>query len=223
MTYPADPNPVPNPAPSPAARLHAPAAERNREPILAVLREVLPERGTVLEIAAGTGQHAVHFAAALPDLSWQPTDADPPSLASIAAWVAHAALPNLRAPLALDVRAARWPVDTPDALAELDAVVCINMIHIAPWEAACALIAGAAARLRDGGVLVLYGPYRRDGAHTAPSNAAFDAQLRGRDPSWGVRDLEAVQALARDAGLTAERVVPMPANNFCVVLRREAR
>ncbi|MEK6349401.1 MAG: DUF938 domain-containing protein [Burkholderia sp.] len=202
---------------TPPARLHAPAAERNREPILAVLREVLPAQGTVLEIASGSGQHAVHFAAALPHLAWQPTDPDPDALASIAAWAADAALPNLRAPRQLDVRADDWPLDAADA------VVCINMIHIAPWEAACALIAGAARVLGDGGVLLLYGPYRRNGEHTAPSNAAFHAQLRRRDPAWGVRDLEAVTELAQAAGFEPERVVEMPANNLSVAFRRRAR
>lgn len=203
-------------AANPTDRLQAPAAERNREPILAVLREVLPERGTVLEIASGTGQHAVHFAAALPGIDWQPSDPEPRSRRSIAAWVAQAGLPNLRAPLALDVRAEPWPVDA------VDAVVCINMIHIAPWAAAVALVNGAARRLPAGGVLLLYGPYRRAGAHTAPSNAEFDAQLRARDAEWGVRDLEAVVALAEAAGLELERVVAMPANNLSVVLRRRA-
>ncbi|WP_246792087.1 DUF938 domain-containing protein [Burkholderia perseverans] len=217
----ATPNPAsPTGAERSSLRLHAPAAERNREPILAVLREVLPEAGTVLEIASGTGQHAEYFAAALPQLVWQPTDPDPQALASIAVRVADAALPNLRAPLPLDVRAERWPLD---GTSGLDAVVCINMIHISPWEAGRALIDGVAQRLNPGGVLVLYGPYRRNGAHTAPSNEAFDAQLRQRDAAWGVRDLEAVDALAQAAGFDAAQVVEMPANNLCVVFRRRAR
>ncbi|GAB7537653.1 DUF938 domain-containing protein [Burkholderia sp. 3C] len=202
---------------TPPERLHAPAAERNREPILAVLHEVLPAQGIVLEIASGSGQHAVHFAAALPHLAWQPTDPDPDALASIAAWSADAALPNLLAPRQLDVRADTWPLDAADA------VVCINMIHIAPWDAACALIAGASRVLGDGGVLLLYGPYRRNGEHTAPSNATFDAQLRRRDPAWGIRDLEAVTELAQAAGFEPERVVEMPANNLSVVFRRRVR
>ncbi|WP_323119838.1 DUF938 domain-containing protein [Burkholderia alba] len=197
-------------------RQWAPAAERNREPILEVLRAVLPEQGTVLEIASGTGQHAVHFAAALPHLDWQPTDADPAARASIAAWADEAALPNLRVPLALDVRAPRWPLDA------VEAIVCINMIHIAPWQAAEALFAGAARLLGDAGVLVLYGPYRRGGEHTSPSNAQFDAQLRGRDPAWGVRDLEAVVELGRAAGLSIEKIAQMPANNLSVVFRKVA-
>lgn len=196
-------------------RLTAPAAARNAAPILEVLRGALPTRGTVLEIASGTGQHAAHFAAALPGIEWQPSDADPRARASIAAWRAHTGLANLREPLDLDVRREPWPVDA------VDAIVCINMIHIAPWEAAVALMKGAGARLAAGGALVLYGPYRRGGAHTAPSNEAFDADLRARDPSWGVRDLEAVEALALAEGLVCEAVVPMPANNFSVVFRQQ--
>lgn len=196
-------------------RLTAPAAVRNAAPILDVLRSALPARGTVLEIASGTGQHAAHFAAALPGIDWQPSDADPRARASIAAWRAHAGLANLREPLDLDVRREPWPVDT------VDAIVCINMIHIAPWEAAVALMKGAGGRIAAGGAIVLYGPYRRGGAHTAPSNEAFDADLRARDPSWGVRDLEAVEALAQAEGFVCEAVVPMPANNFSVVFRKQ--
>ncbi|WP_043293731.1 DUF938 domain-containing protein [Burkholderia pseudomallei] len=199
-----------------ASRQWAPAAERNREPILAVLKRVLPARGAVLEIASGTGQHAVHFAAALPDLVWQPTDVDAAARESIAAWVADAALPNLRAPLALDVCVEPWP------LAAADAIVCVNMIHIAPWAAVCALFVGAARALPDGGVLYLYGPYRRGGAHTAESNAQFDAQLRRRNPAWGVRDLEAVVELGGASGLALDEVVEMPANNLSVVFRKRA-
>ncbi|WP_322104541.1 DUF938 domain-containing protein [Paraburkholderia sp. J41] len=199
-----------------AQRLTAPAAERNAAPILDVLREALPASGTVLEIASGTGQHAVHFAAALPGIDWQPSDADARARESISAWRAHAALPNLREPLALDVRSQPWPVGA------LDAVVCINMIHIAPWEAAVALMQGAGAHVAQGGALVLYGPYRRDGAHTAPSNAAFDADLRARDASWGVRDMEAVEALAAAQGFACESRVAMPANNFMLVFRKRA-
>ncbi|KGU60120.1 methyltransferase small domain protein [Burkholderia pseudomallei MSHR983] len=199
-----------------ASRQWAPAAEGNREPILAVLKRVLPARGAVLEIASGTGQHAVHFAAALPDLVWQPTDVDAAARESIAAWVADAALPNLRAPLALDVCVEPWP------LAAADAIVCVNMIHIAPWAAVCALFVGAARALPDGGVLYLYGPYRRGGAHTAESNAQFDAQLRRRNPAWGVRDLEAVVELGGASGLALDEVVEMPANNLSVVFRKRA-
>lgn len=200
--------------PDPNLRQHAPAAERNREPILAVLERVLPASGTVLEIASGTGQHAIHFAAALPKLVWQPSDPGEDARASIAAWTAHSGLANVRAPLALDVRDASWGIDAAAA------IVCINMIHISPWESAQALIGGAGRLLQTGGVLFLYGPYRRGGAHTAPSNAAFDAQLRSRDPSWGVRDMQDVVALADAAGFDSDEPVEMPANNFCLVFRK---
>jgi len=196
------------------ARQHSPSAERNREPILAVLRDALPSSGRVLEIASGTGEHAVWFAGALPSLDWHPSDADADARASIAAWSAHAGLPNLRAPLALDVHQPDWGVDT------LDAVVCINMIHISPWSAAQALFDGVGQRLVDGGVLYLYGPYKRGGAHTAPSNEAFEQWLKSRNPEWGVRDMEAVVALGDAAGLACEKVVAMPANNFSLVFRK---
>lgn len=196
------------------ARRQAPATERNRDAILDVLRRVLPPTGLVLEIASGTGQHAVHFAAALPGVTWQPSDPDADSRESIAAWIAHAGLGNVKAPLALDVTQTPWPVQ------QADAVVCINMIHIAPWAAAQALIAGAGRVLGDGGVLYLYGPYRRHGAHTAPSNAAFDAQLRASNGDWGVRDMEAVIALGEAAGFRCDEPVPMPANNFSLILRK---
>jgi len=195
-------------------RRHAPATERNREPILAILRSVLPARGTVLEIASGTGEHAVHFAGALPDLLWQPSDPDPFAIASCRAWGEAAGLPNLRPPLLLDASAADWPI------AEADAILCINMVHISPWEATEGLIAGAARLLEPGGALFLYGPYRRADTAIAPSNAAFDASLRSRDPRWGLRDLEAVVGLAETAGFALEAVHEMPANNLSIVLRR---
>jgi SAM-dependent methyltransferase len=200
----------------PALRQRSPSAERNREPILAVLRDVLPASGRVLEIASGTGQHAMCFAGALPGLDWQPSDADADARASIAAWIAHDGLPNVRAPLALDVHQPDWGVDV------LDAVVCINMIHISPWSATHALFAGASRHLVDGGVLYLYGPYKRQGEHTAPSNDAFDRQLRSRDPGWGVRDMEAVVALGASAGFVCDEPIVMPANNFSLVFRKRA-
>ncbi|RKR38058.1 DUF938 domain-containing protein [Paraburkholderia sp. BL17N1] len=200
----------------PALRQHSPSAERNREPILAVLRAVLPANGRVLEIASGTGQHAIWFARAMPGLDWQPSDADADARASIGAWVAHEGLTNVRAALALDVHQPDWGVDT------LDAVVCINMIHISPWSAAQALFAGAGRRLVDGGVLYLYGPYKRGGAHTSPSNDAFDRQLRSRDPEWGVRDMEEVVALGASVGLVCDEPIAMPANNFSLVFRKRA-
>ena len=159
-----------------------------------MLARVLPASGLVLEIASGTGQHAVHMARALPRLTWQPSDPDPEMRASIRAWTARSGLANVRAPLDLDVRAACWP------LAAADAVVCINLIHIAPWSATAALAAGAARLLPPAGVLVLYGPFRREGRHTAPSNAAFDRSLRAADPDWGVRDLESAADVASAAG-----------------------
>jgi SAM-dependent methyltransferase len=191
----------------------APASARNREPIREVLARHLPERGRVLEIASGTGEHAVHMARAFPALRWQPSDLDPVALASIESWRMEAALPNLAPPIVLDVTAPVWPVT------DIDAVVCINMVHIAPWEAALGLFAGAARTLLIGGVLYLYGPYRFDGV-TAPSNEAFDRSLRERDPRWGVRDLRDLRAAAGDRGLALEHVVSMPANNHSLVLVR---
>jgi SAM-dependent methyltransferase len=196
------------------ARRHAPAAERNRDAILAVLERHLPVRGLVLELASGSGEHAVHFAAALPDLVFQPSDPDAASCASIDAWAASAGLANLRPAIALDATAQHWPIPAADA------VLCINMIHIAPWAAAIGLLQGAARILAPGGVLYLYGPYKRDGRHTAPSNDAFDRGLRARDPAWGVRDLEAVAALAAANGFAAPAIEPMPANNLSLIFRR---
>jgi SAM-dependent methyltransferase len=196
------------------ARRHAPAAERNRDAILAVLKRHLPVRGLVLELASGSGEHAVHFAAALPDLVFQPSDPDAASCASIDAWAASAGLANLRPAIALDATAQHWPIPAADA------ILCINMIHIAPWAAAIGLLQGAARILAPGGVLYLYGPYKRDGRHTAPSNDAFDRGLRARDPAWGVRDLEAVAALAAANGFAAPAIEPMPANNLSLIFRR---
>jgi SAM-dependent methyltransferase len=193
---------------------HAPATLRNRQPILDVLARVLPETGRVLEIASGTGEHATFFAAALPGLEWQPTDLDEAQRASIEAHRAESALPNLRPPRALDARDDEWGVG------EVDAVFSANMIHIAPFAAAEGLVRGAARHLRPGGVLVLYGPFREGDRFEAPSNAAFDESLRARDPAWGIRDLEAITALAAGAGLEREARLEMPANNLVVVFRR---
>lgn len=200
--------------PSGDARQFAPATARNRDFILAVLRRVLPAQGTVLEIGSGSGEHAVYFAAALPDLSWQPSEADAAGLASIRAWIAHSGVTNVAAPVVLDATAADWP------LAGADAVLAINVLHYSPWETTPALLAGVARRLPPGGVLYCYGPYRREGAHTAPSNVEFDAWLKARDPRFGVRDLEAVAEVAAAHGLLLEEVVDMPANNFSLVFRR---
>ena len=195
-------------------RLKAPAAARNRDPILAVLRDVLPESGLVLEIASGTGEHVVHFAAALPGLDWQPSDPDAASRASIAAWAAASGLANVRAPLMLDAASGEWPVS------HADAIICINMIHISPWAATEGLMAGAGRLLPEGGVLYLYGPYRRTGHPTAPSNEAFDADLKSRNPLWGLRNLDDVVALAAQHGLELVQVREMPANNLSVVFRQ---
>jgi SAM-dependent methyltransferase len=202
--------------PSPDPRLYHAHVARNRAPILAVLERVLPPRGLVLEIASGSGEHAAYFAKALPSLSWQPTDADPRALASIAAHRAAADAENLLTPLDLDVTVEPWPV------ARADALVCINMIHISPWAASEALMAGAARLLPAGGVLYLYGPYRIDGRHTAPSNEEFDAYLRAQNPQWGVRDLAEVAALAKGQGFAPAETVAMPANNLSVIFRRRA-
>lgn len=191
----------------------APATERNREPIAALLREVLPERGTLLEIASGTGEHAVYFAGLFPDLLWQPTDPDPESLASIRAWRGDAGLDNLLEPLRLDAAAEAWP------LASADAILCVNMVHISPWTATEGLMRGAGRLLPEEAPLLLYGPYRRAGVATAPSNEAFDESLKARDPEWGLRDLEAVEAEAGRHRLRLERVVEMPANNLTLVFR----
>lgn len=193
-----------------------PAPERNKEPILDVLRRVLPTRGRVLEVASGTGQHVVHFAMALPSLQWQPSDPEAGHRASIQARVAAAGLANVATVLALDVLDDPWPID------RADAIVCINMIHIAPWEATLALLQRGARLLPAGGVVYLYGPYRREGRHTAPSNEAFDDDLRSRNASWGVRNLEDVGREAEQCGLCLDAVVPMPANNLSVVLRKPA-
>jgi cyclopropane fatty-acyl-phospholipid synthase-like methyltransferase len=195
-------------------RKSAPAALRNRDPILAVLRDVLPPRGLVLEIASGTGEHVVHFARDFPDLTFQPTDLDEGARRSVAGWITESGLHNVRPPMAFDAAATPWPI------AAIDAIICINMIHIAPWQATLGLLAGAAAALPKGGPLYLYGPYRRRGIATAPSNEAFDESLRSRDPSWGLRLLEEVAAQANDRGLALDRVVEMPANNLSVVFRK---
>jgi SAM-dependent methyltransferase len=196
-------------------RRFSPSAARNRDPILAVLSGHLPERGTVLEVASGSGEHIVHLAAAMGEgLTFQPTDADAAARASIDAWAQEMRRRNVLPALALDATAWPWPV------AAADAVMCINMIHIAPWEATTGLMRGAAGVLPPGGLLYLYGPFTVGGIHTAESNADFDASLRARDPAWGVRDLAAVTAEANAAGFAAPEAVPMPANNLSLFFRR---
>ncbi len=196
------------------SRLTSPAAVRNRQPILRVLKAVLPASARVLEVASGSGEHAVYLAGAVPGWTWWPSDPDPRALASIGAWRETAALANLRPPRHLDVLHDDWP------MAPLDAVVSINLLHVSPWRVTEALMAGAGASLVTGGVLYLYGPFRREGRHTAPSNVAFDTDLRARDPRWGIRDLDAVSAEAERHGLILDRVVDMPANNLSVVFRQ---
>lgn len=200
--------------PPPGAR-SSPSTQRNRDAILLVLKPRLPAKGLVLEIAAGAGEHAMHCAAALPSLTWQPTDPDADARASIDAWRIASGLDNLLPALPLDASApAHWPV------ARADAVVCINMTHISPWSATQGLIAGAARVLPPGGVLYLYGPYKEGGEHTAPTNALFDADLRRRNADWGLRDREAVVDLAASAGLDLTDRIAMPANNLSLVFRR---
>jgi hypothetical protein len=199
------------------ARQYAPAAERNAGPILDVLGRHLPVAGAILEIGSGTGQHVIAFGAVHPELTWQPSDPDPAARASIAAWTAAAGLSNVLPPLDLDVTAVDW---TRALVPPLQGIVCINLLHVAPWAACGGLMAGAAALLQTAAPLYLYGPFKQGGRHTAPSNAQFDRYLRACDPAWGVRDLDAVVACAADHGLVPVDVVPMPANNLSIVLRR---
>lgn len=210
------------------ARQYAPATERNRDFILEILLRVLPPSGTVLEVASGTGEHAIFFAPRLSPRKWLPSDPNPQSQASIAAWSQHFPTDNLYPPLDLDVSAPVWPIETgalPKWLntdfntSPLVAIVNINMIHISPWSACLGLMAGAGRLLPTGGILYLYGPFKQ-GGHTSPSNVAFDEALRARDPDWGVRDLDDVVAAASTQHLTILETYPMPANNLSVVFQR---
>jgi len=199
---------------------HSPAADRNKQPILDALIRILGERGTVLEIASGTGQHAAWFAATMTQWVWQPTDADARMLPAIASRVAEAARPNLRPPLLLDVMAPRWPLQGSAPAEEekkFDAIYCANMLHIAPWATCAALMQGAARHLLPGGLLITYGPYFEDEVPTAPSNLAFDEDLRARNPAWGIRRLEDVAAEAHRSGLALRERHAMPANNLLLV------
>lgn len=195
-------------------RRSAPATLRNRDPILQVLGSVLPDAGLVLEVASGTGEHVVHFARNLPDLQWLPSDPSLPARESIAAWTEAEGLSNIRAPVELDAAHRPWPVD------RAAAIVCINMIHISPWQATEGLMRGAGQILPNGGPLYLYGPYRRSGLVLEPSNEAFDRDLRARDPDWGLRDLDAVVQCGTEHGMVFEQLIEMPANNLSVVFRR---
>lgn len=196
-------------------RLHAPATLRNRDAILAVLRDALPSSGLVLEVASGSGEHVAYFAAALPQLEWQPSDPDASALASIEAWRAEAKLPNLRPPMMLDA-GAPWLVN------KAEAILCINMTHISPWAATLGLMKGAGKALPAGGLLYLYGPFIRDEVATAPSNLAFDASLKARNPQWGLRTVKEVAAAAEAKGLTLDRLIEMPANNLSLLFRKKA-
>ena len=208
------------------ARQHAPATARNREPILRVLQRVLPPTGTVLEVASGSGEHAIFFAPRLKPRIWQPSDRDPVLRASIEAWQSDWPASNLLPPLDLDARALLWPVEseegdrllTPEPIT---AIVCINMIHISPWDACVGLMAGAGRILPSGGILYLYGPYKQNGEHTAPSNEFFDETLRSQNSEWGVRALEDVIALANTHQLTLLETVEMPANNLSVIFQHQ--
>ncbi len=200
-------------APAAGQRRSAPAALRNREPIAQVLQEWLPQHGLVLEIASGTGEHAVYFAERFPNLEWQPTDVHPDALASIAAWREAARLPNVREALVLDA-SSDWPIS------RADAVLSINMVHISPWTSALGLVAGAAQVLPRGGPLILYGPWLKDDMPTVESNLAFDQDLRSRDPEWGLRRVEDFAAAAAEQGLRLDQTRSMPANNLMLLLRR---
>ncbi len=204
-------------SPPPGART-APSTARNRDPILAVLAPRLPAQGLVLEIASGAGEHAIHCAAALPGIRWQPTDPDAEARASIAAWLKHSGLANLLEPLRLDAADPDgWPLERADAM------VNINMIHISPWAATQGLLAGAGRLLPPNGPLILYGPYLEDGVETAPSNMAFDQSLKARNPAWGLRRREAVEVLANSHGLTMVERITMPANNLALVFRKTGK
>jgi len=197
-------------------RRFAPAAARNAGPILAVLERVLPREGVLLEIGSGTGEHAAAMAPRFPGIQWQPSDPDVDARASIDAWRAHVGAENICAAATIDAASESW------STGEVDAILAVNVVHISPWSTTVGLFAGAGRSLRPGGVLVLYGPYRIAGRHTAPSNADFDASLRARDPSWGVRDLEALERLAAPQGLALSERVPMPANNFSLLFHRHS-
>ena len=195
-------------------RRYAPAAQRNRDAILEILRSAFPKSGLVLEVASGTGEHAVHFARSLPGLVWQPSDPDPGARQSISAWIAEEKLENVREPLELDAASEEWPIDRADAM------VCINMIHISPWESTEGLMRGAGRILDAGAPICLYGPYRRAGRPLEPSNEAFDQDLRRRDSRWGLREVDEVAECAARNGFEHVGTVEMPANNLTLIFRK---
>ena len=198
------------------ARRHAPATLRNRDAIAEVLRDHLPATGIVLEIASGSGEHIVHFAQAFPHLDWQPSDCEPAALASIAAWAAQAGATNVRPPLLIDAAQSVWPIGSADA------IVCINMVHISPWDATLGLFKGCAQTLAEGAPIILYGPYLEQGVETAASNLAFDDSLKARNPAWGLRHLDAVDRVASNHGFARTTRHDMPANNLTLVYRRRS-
>lgn len=201
-------------------RQFSPSAQRNAEPILNVLETCLPEAGTVLEIAAGTGEHSIHFAPAFPKLFWLATDPADDKIESIRAWHALAPADNLLPPMQIDAAANTWPVEDMEFTAPISAIVCVNMIHVSPWTAGQGLLAAAGRILKKGGVLYLYGAYKKGGEHTSQSNADFDAMLRRNDPEWGLRNMEDVAEEAAQHGLEFQRDVAMPANNFSVIFQK---
>ena len=209
-------------APEPDGRFDAPAFHRNHEPIWSVLGPFLQGKtGDVLEVGSGTGQHSVTFAARTPGIVWWPSDPNENHLQSIAAWRAHAQLPNVREPMRIDLAQPDWDQQPgAEVPAELLAMLCVNVLHIAPWRVAEGLFAGAARRLRPDGRLFVYGPFMRSGRHTAPSNAAFDASLRSQDAEWGVRDIDDLSKAAERVGLNLLEAVEMPANNMVLVFAR---
>jgi SAM-dependent methyltransferase len=212
-------------APEPDGRLDGPAFHRNHDAIWSAIGGCLSgQTGNALELGSGTGQHITAFARLTPDLTWWPSDIYPRHLDSIAAWRRHAALSNLRAPQRIDLADPAWSwTANGQAGGDLAAMLCINVLHISPWRVSQNLFTGAGRLLRDGGRLYIYGPFMRDGAHTAPSNAAFDASLRAENPEWGVRDLADLNALAQEAGLTAAEIAPMPANNLVLAFAHGVR
>jgi SAM-dependent methyltransferase len=199
---------------------HSPAADRNKQPILDVLRTLLPAHGAALEIASGTGQHAAWFASALGGWTWQPTDADAESLPAIAAWAEQAGAANVQAPLLLDVMSAQWPSQGGPFAEPFDAIYCANMLHISPWATCAALMQGAARHLAPGGLLITYGPYLEDDVPASPGNLAFDLSLRERNPAWGIRCVKDVKAAAQESGLTLRERHAMPADNLLLVFQK---
>lgn len=201
-------------------RMFSPSAARNSAPILAVLKRVLPTHGVVLEIGCGTGEHAVSFAAAMPYLTWRPSDPDSDARASTASWIRFSGLGNVLPPLDIEVCSTPWGVEQ---TAPFEGIVSINMVHIAPWAASLGLVAGAGRLLCPGGVLVLYGPFMRNGEHSAPSNAAFDTSLKAHNSSWGVRDIADLERVGQSSGLSLRDTIEMPANNMSVVFTRNGK